>query len=549
MNTPTPALVSRQAAQRLPRLPLVLLCLAYLVPGLLGRAPWKNADLIAFGYMANMARGVTDWWTPALGGVPGDGSLLPYWIGAASIKLLGGVLGDALAARLPFLFLLALTLWLSWAACYYLARTEAAQPAAFAFGGEAHPVDYARAIADGSLLALMASLGLLQLGHETTPDLLQLTAVAAFMFGIAVAPFHGLLARVVVLVALPTLATSGSPAIAVALGLLGLLITHRSAYAPVRTLQPWLLVAVLGAGLCASVLHLWAWRLGESHSLRQMLRLVVWFTWPSWPLALWTLLRWRSHLTRRHMAVPLATLLVTLVASGFMGGSDRALLLALPALSVLAAFALPTLRRSVAAAIDWFSLFYFTFWALLFWVVYASLQFGVPAKPAANVMRLLPGYAHGPLVWPALLLALAGTFGWFALVVWRAGRHRHPLWTSLVLPASGVALGWLLVMSLHLPVLDYARSYSAFLERVAKVVPAGACMEVEAPPALRAALQAQGGYLVAPVDTNARCQWRLVSAPVGVQAPKVKGWTLVARPRRPGDKEEAAAIYRRDSRD
>ena len=30
-----------------------------------------------------------------------------------------------------------------------------------AFGGEATPVDYARAIADGALLALIASLGLL----------------------------------------------------------------------------------------------------------------------------------------------------------------------------------------------------------------------------------------------------------------------------------------------------------------------------------------------------------------------------------------------------
>jgi hypothetical protein len=134
-------------------------------------------------------------------------------------------------------------------------------------------------------------------------------------------------------------------------------------------------------------------------------------------------------------------------------------------------------------------------------------------------------------------------------VIWRAGRHRHPLWTSLVLPASGVALGWLLVMSLHLPVLDYARSYSPFLERVARVVPAGACMEAEAPPALRAALQAQGGYRVVTSGTDTRCQWRLVSAPVGLPVPKVAGWTLVARPRRPGDKEEAAAIYRRDSRD
>ncbi len=75
---------------------------------------------------------------------------------------------------MPFALLLVSTLALVWYTTFHLARTDAAQPVAFAFGGEAEPVDYARAIADGALLALMATLGLLQLGHETTPELAQL---------------------------------------------------------------------------------------------------------------------------------------------------------------------------------------------------------------------------------------------------------------------------------------------------------------------------------------------------------------------------------------
>ncbi|MFZ9180222.1 MAG: hypothetical protein ACO21V_13530, partial [Limnohabitans sp.] len=47
----------------------------------------------------------------------------------------------------------------------------------------------------------------------------------------------------------------------------------------------------------------------------------------------------------------------------------------------------------------------------------------------------------------------------FWLVHWRAGRHRAALWKSLVLPAGGAALCWLLLMTLWLPALDYARSY------------------------------------------------------------------------------------------
>ena len=58
-----------------------------------------------------------------------------------------------------------IALVLVWYATFHLARTEAAQPIPFAFGGEADPVDYARALADGALLAIIATLGLLQLGH------------------------------------------------------------------------------------------------------------------------------------------------------------------------------------------------------------------------------------------------------------------------------------------------------------------------------------------------------------------------------------------------
>ena len=98
--------------------------------------------------------------------------------------------------RIPFALLLALTLAALWYACFALARTEAAQPLPFAFGGEARSVDYARAIADASILALVATLGLLQLGHETTPELAQLAAVAGAQWALAVAPYHPRRARV-----------------------------------------------------------------------------------------------------------------------------------------------------------------------------------------------------------------------------------------------------------------------------------------------------------------------------------------------------------------
>jgi len=84
---PIPALVTSDAARRLPRAALLLLCAAYVLPGVFGRDPWKSADITAFGQMLAMAEGRTSWLVPALGGVPTDSSPLPNWLGAAFIML------------------------------------------------------------------------------------------------------------------------------------------------------------------------------------------------------------------------------------------------------------------------------------------------------------------------------------------------------------------------------------------------------------------------------------------------------------------------------
>ncbi len=56
VNSPNPALVSQREAAALPRMALLLLCAAYVLPGLFGRDPWKSADITAFGYMRQHRR-------------------------------------------------------------------------------------------------------------------------------------------------------------------------------------------------------------------------------------------------------------------------------------------------------------------------------------------------------------------------------------------------------------------------------------------------------------------------------------------------------------
>lgn len=555
MNSPNPALVTQRAAQRLPRLALLLFCAAYVLPGVFGRDPWKSADITAFGYMVNLAEGETSWLFPTVAGLPADAALLPYWLGAIFIEALGPWIGPELAARIPFALLLVLVLVLTWYSTYHLARTERAQPLPFAFGGEADPVDYARAIADGALLALIASLGLLQFGHETTPELVQLASVALFVYALAASPFLRLQSRLAVLVALPALAASGAPSIALVLGVAGAVISQVSTHAPARRFVWWLAAAMLIAALLAGALGAWGWRIGpEQVSLPgvwNLLRMFGWFTWPAWPLALWTIWRWRGHLTHRHISVPLACAAVCAIACIAMGGSERALMLALPPLAVLAAFALPTLQRSTAAAIDWFSVCFFTVAAAAIWVIYLSMQTGIPAKPALNIARLSPGYPNefSPL---ALGLAAVATLAWLWLVKWRTGRHRHPLWKSLVLPASGVALGWLLVMTLLLPPLNHARSYRSLVQRIAIQVPTndGCVAAPGVPVAELVALEHLGGYrvdAVAPVGSTG-CEFLLQMETRQGQGGPGPAWRLLARERRNTSDEEVTAVYQRVKR-
>ena len=283
--------MTQRGAQRLPRLALLLFCAAYVLPGLFGSDPWKSADITAFGYMLNIAQGHTSWLDPTVGGLPADSALLPYWIGAMFIRVLGAWVDPAFAARIPFALLLVLVLVLVWYATYSYARSESAQPLPLAFGGEATPIDYARAIADGALLALIASLGLLQLGHETTPELAQLAGIALFLYALAAMPIHTRQARIALLFALPALAASGAPSIAVTLGLVGAVLCRLSAELEMRRATPWVVASAVAGALVAAALGAWGWRVVHYENVAQawgLVRQLVWFTWPAWPLALWT---------------------------------------------------------------------------------------------------------------------------------------------------------------------------------------------------------------------------------------------------------------------
>lgn len=553
----TPALVTEKAVRRLPRWALWAFCLAYVLPGVFGRDPWRNADIGSFGQMWSLALGQASWWAPHVGGVPpSGGGVLPYWLGGGFIALLSPVMDPAMAARIPFALLLGAVLALTWYTTYHLARTDAAQPLPLAFGGEAPVADYARALADGALLALIATLGLLQLGHETTPELLQLTASALFLYGVASAPFRRWKSRLATVGSVLILAGSGSPVVAVLLSVVGAMVSRLSNDEIMRAHLRWIVGAGIGAVLLASALTLaglpgWTWRASVASSAGPVIKLFIWFTWPALPLAALTVWSWRRQIMRRHIAVPLFSALVGVTACLAMGGNDRALLHSLPPLAVLAAFSLPALKRGLSGAMDWFSVFFFSAAALGVWVVYAAMHLGWPAKTAANVAKLVPGYSPQFSPW-ALLFASAGTVAWMLLVRWRTARHRAALWKSLVLPAGGVALCWLLLMTLWLPLLDQARSYRLLLDRFERHVTQPTCVLAPgAPVGLLTALEYFGGHTVhgqldALEHAPRSCKVLVISLSSDRRvSPEVPGWRYIARERQRTQNSDSVAIYRR----
>ncbi len=571
MNKPSPAIIAQSAVRRLPRLALLLFCVAYILPGFFGRAPWKVDDIASFGVMQELALNRADWLTPQLLGVAnGFDALLPFWLGALAIKLLP-FLDPAFAVRVPFMALLAFTLLNTWYAIYYLARSPQAQPVAFAFGGEASPTDYARAIADAGLLALIASLGLAQLSHETTPALAQLGSVSLVFYALAVSPYRRatkLLGPALgLLLGVTGLALSGAPTIAVLLGCGGAFVEtvrwHQAGkLSDTETRQQslqWVVLIVaataLSAGL-AVVLDLWRWRVqwlpitGSDAwtEWRKLTRLLLWFTWPAWPLALWTLWRWRKQLAGRHVALPLWFSMVAIASALVTPAADRSLLLGLVPLAALAAFALPTFKRSVASLIDWFTLLFFTGCGIIIWVIWIAMQTGVPRQPAANVAKLAPGFEPSFSVF-AFVIALLATMAWVWLVRWRVGAHRSAVWKSLVLPAGGATLCWLLLMSLWLPLLDYARSYAPMARQVAKVIGPAACTEIYGlTSAQAAALQYHGQLHLRQATADANCPYLIVDAdaqPTLANRVNLPDWAFMATLRRPADKNETLLVYRR----
>src|SRR3569623_1868840 len=99
---------------------MLALCMLYILPGLIRRDLWKSEDAAGFGIMWSMAHGgLNDWLWPHVAGLPmADKGPLAFWLGAACIRLFGGLLGDATAARIATIVFFLIGSFALWYATY-----------------------------------------------------------------------------------------------------------------------------------------------------------------------------------------------------------------------------------------------------------------------------------------------------------------------------------------------------------------------------------------------------------------------------------------------
>lgn len=567
-----PVRLPASATHALPRWALFALCLLYILPGLIGRDPWKPDDAAGFGIMWTMANGaLVDWLSPHIVGLPmPDEGPLAFWLGAICIKLFGWLLGDPLAARIaPICFFLLGSLSV-WYTTYLLGRRPEAQPLKLAFGGQPEPRDFGRTLADGALLIYLGCLGLLVHSHGTTAEALQVSLVACSLYT-ATRLFESHSTKSAIAFGLVLGLSTLSRGWVVPLAIWGGVVTLAAVRERGILLRLMLVVLPLAAAVAGAWVFVnqqvqpfgttptdawmaWNYRqIGAPNlpTFQYFFKNAIWFAWPAWPFAIWAVYAWRRQYEALHITLPL-TFFGALVLIALLNprGEEAILLPLLPMLAILAAFGLPTMKRGAINAVDWFSVMMLSTCAAFIWIGWMAKQTGWPAQIAKNAFKIAPGFKpEFNLI--IFLIAAAGTAGWIWIVYWRISRRPSVLWRAVVLSSGGIILCWLLLMTLWLPWGNYIKSYASVARQVATALPTvKRCVASNLGPSQRASFAYFGAVQFAQADEK-NCDYLLLQDDHrGKDSTQNltynnRQWNVIWQGRRPADRDERFRLYRR----
>ncbi|MBT8519648.1 hypothetical protein G6734_02185 [Polynucleobacter paneuropaeus] len=560
------------ATRSIPRIIIFALTLVYGFAGLFFRDPWKNEDAIGFGGMWTLFRGNTfDWIVPHLAGRELSlGAPFPYWLGGTLIRLFGPWVGAANAARLYSAICFFATAVAIWYATYLLGRRPEVQPMAFAVGGQPDRKSYGMTLADGALLIFLACIGLAQNAHETTPMMAQLMGIGFILYGTVRGldkPWQGGLwtglgLMIVILSSNLTLSlimvSSTIIAVLASNAKLRLRWTLTSTVLGLIGFAIWPALWY-GFNLSPELRHVAevGWRnmpvMRSSISLDSIgfLSVNFWvYAWPVWPLAAISLAHWGTNKSAGawrapHLAIPLSLFIGSLIYVLFrVEANEHDLMILIPSLAIIGAFSLPILKRNLISFIDWFAMLSFTVIAIAVWVIWFAKVTGYPESTAANLARLLPGF-QAQLNWLAFFIALAITGVWLAIVRWRTSRAPKEIWRCLIISASGTTLMWVLLMTLWLPTINYAKTYRYVAARLSQVISTNTgCVNTSS---LGLSQLASFDYFTKlDLRDDPNCPWMLTHSQSEAQAfgsLNDKKLVLIWEDRRAADRDERLRLY------
>ncbi len=530
---------------------LATLCLAWILPGLIGHQPWKPDEAYSFGLIYHILQS-GDWIVPTLGGEPFMEKPPLYYVTAA---LFGKIFSFALplhdATRLTTGFFMAIALLLTGLT-----------------GRELWGKGHGRL----TVLILIGCLGLLIRGHEMITDTALLAGFAMAIYGLALSrrkyALAGFWLGTGTGIGFMAKGLIAPGIIGLTALLLPLAFRHWRSRDYVLCLAIAFLAAVPWLTIWPTLLYLrspelfreWFWinnlgrflgfaNLGPSSDHWHYFRILPWFAWPALPIALWTL--WQGRRTVFGQAGIQLALTAFLVMLGVLSlASDARELYALPMLlplSLLAAPGVNTLRRGAASALNWFSIMTFGFIAGVFWFFWFALVSGHPANQAERLQKLQPGYipAFEPL---HFAIALFATLAWLFIAFWARSLPRNP--RAVLNSATGITLAWVIMMTLALPWLDAGKSYRSMITSMQQALPARhACISSsKLGEPQRALLEYYAGILTRRTETHKgiECDLLLVQGSAkNPEAPPGPEWKKRWEGNRPGDRSERFWLFQR----
>ena len=510
------------------RLGLLLLCAAWLLPGLIGHAPWKGGDGEHFVQLWLMLKGGAD--PQSVLATPP----LYYWVATATAWLASAFLPLADGARLASGLFIALAL-------FFVART-----ARVLYGAET---------AWAAVLTLLGCMGLLVRGHELNAATAQFAAAAIMLYGMASLPQDKRSGLALGGGAALMLLSGGAAEALLFLllaGLLPLLLADYRTPAARRALAwgvgftlvtsaAWLAYLATQSVPLPRALDLQRWLGAGTLRPAYYLGILGWYAWPAWPLAAWTLYRSRRQWRTPGIILPAVALLglLALYAFDIHPGEELGFILLLP-LALLGATGLFSVRRGAANALLWFAVMLFGFLALVLWVYWGAHDLGIPARFAARLSKLGMAGVGQFRPW-ALALGLVVTLAW---IVFLARVERSPLRPMLVWTA-GMTFSWVLLMALFQAPLDRRLSYANVAAVLTKRVPPTDCIQTyRVRSQQRLLLTYHSGRQFAPADP--RCNWLLVETRRNEAAPRIPaGWVKQWEGVGPGDRYDRFHLYAR----